>query len=129
MTFFAERAGFEPAISFRPIHTFQACSFNHSDTSPIICSFNLPIAIGTDTSPIICSFNLPIVYRDGHLSNNLLLQPPDSYRDGHLDFSILILLYRNKIQRRKNLISISWRTKVEKYSNLSYRKFSCYTLL
>ena len=30
----AERAGFEPAIRFRRIHTFQACSFNHSDTSP-----------------------------------------------------------------------------------------------
>src|SRR5690606_2876597 len=30
----AERAGFEPAIPFRGIHTFQACSFNHSDTSP-----------------------------------------------------------------------------------------------
>ena len=29
-----ERAGFEPAIPFGGIHTFQACSFNHSDTSP-----------------------------------------------------------------------------------------------
>ncbi|MFM1913312.1 MAG: hypothetical protein RIR51_1150, partial [Bacteroidota bacterium] len=27
-----EGKGFEPSISFRPIHTFQACSFNHSDT-------------------------------------------------------------------------------------------------
>ncbi|MEN9399650.1 MAG: hypothetical protein RL632_751 [Bacteroidota bacterium] len=32
----AERAGFEPAIHFWRIHTFQACSFNHSDTSPRI---------------------------------------------------------------------------------------------
>ncbi len=30
----AEREGFEPSIGFWPIHTFQACSFNRSDTSP-----------------------------------------------------------------------------------------------
>ncbi len=30
----AEREGFEPPIHFWRIHTFQACSFNHSDTSP-----------------------------------------------------------------------------------------------
>ena len=30
--FLAERKGFEPSIRCR-IHTFQACSFNHSDTS------------------------------------------------------------------------------------------------
>ncbi len=30
---FAERKGFEPSIHFWRIHTFQACSFNHSDTS------------------------------------------------------------------------------------------------
>ena len=30
---FAERKGFDPSIPFRGIHTFQACSFNHSDTS------------------------------------------------------------------------------------------------
>ncbi len=29
----AVREGFEPSIPF-DIHTFQACSFNHSDTSP-----------------------------------------------------------------------------------------------
>ncbi len=33
LIFFAERKGFEPSIPFRGIHTFQACSFNHSDTS------------------------------------------------------------------------------------------------
>ena len=46
---FAEKEGFEPSISFRPIHTFQACSLNHSDISPIFsfsqrscfCSLNL----------------------------------------------------------------------------------------
>jgi len=31
--FKAERKGFEPSIPFRGIHAFQACSFNHSDTS------------------------------------------------------------------------------------------------
>jgi hypothetical protein len=30
----AEREGFEPSIHFWRIHTFQACSFDHSDTSP-----------------------------------------------------------------------------------------------
>jgi hypothetical protein len=30
----AERKGFEPPIHFRRIHAFQACSLNHSDTSP-----------------------------------------------------------------------------------------------
>ena len=30
----AERAGFEPAKRFWRLHTFQACLFNHSSTSP-----------------------------------------------------------------------------------------------
>ena len=30
----AERGGFEPPIRFCRIHTFQACAFNHSATSP-----------------------------------------------------------------------------------------------
>ena len=30
----AERKGFEPLIPFWSIHTFQACSFDHSDISP-----------------------------------------------------------------------------------------------
>ncbi len=30
----AEREGFEPSIRDYRIHTFQACSFSHSDTSP-----------------------------------------------------------------------------------------------
>ena len=33
----AVRGGFEPPIRCR-IHTFQACSFSHSDTSPNCCS-------------------------------------------------------------------------------------------
>lgn len=36
----AERVGFEPTIPFWSIHTFQACSFDHSDISPfIVCCF------------------------------------------------------------------------------------------
>lgn len=30
----AEREGFEPSVRFWRTHTFQACSLNHSDTSP-----------------------------------------------------------------------------------------------
>ena len=30
----AVKEGFEPSIRYKRIHTFQACSFNHSDTSP-----------------------------------------------------------------------------------------------
>ena len=35
--YMAEREGFEPSIRDYRIHTFQACSFNHSDTSPEDC--------------------------------------------------------------------------------------------
>ena len=35
--FDAETEGFEPSIPFGGIHTFQACSFNHSDKSPWGC--------------------------------------------------------------------------------------------
>ena len=34
----AEREGFEPSVRFWRTHTFQACSFNRSDTSPEICA-------------------------------------------------------------------------------------------
>ena len=37
----AERAGFEPAVPFWSTHTFQACSLNHSDISPVL-SKSLP---------------------------------------------------------------------------------------
>ncbi len=33
----AVRTGFEPVIGYSPIHAFQACSFSHSDTSPLEC--------------------------------------------------------------------------------------------
>jgi hypothetical protein len=38
----AESEGFEPSIRCR-IHTFQACSFSHSDSSPVncLCTLNL----------------------------------------------------------------------------------------
>ncbi len=29
---FVEGKGFEPSVSLRPTHAFQACSLNHSDT-------------------------------------------------------------------------------------------------
>ena len=34
----AERAGFEPAVPFWSTHTFQACSLNHSDISPVLAN-------------------------------------------------------------------------------------------
>jgi hypothetical protein len=37
---FAERKGFEPLIRLWRIHTFQACAFDHSATSP---SKKLPV--------------------------------------------------------------------------------------
>ena len=33
-SFSAERVGFEPTVHFWRTHTFQACSFDHSDISP-----------------------------------------------------------------------------------------------
>ena len=41
----AERAGFEPAVPFWSTHTFQACSLNHSDISPIGFRLCLPLEI------------------------------------------------------------------------------------
>ncbi len=31
----AERAGFEPAVGYKPTHAFQACDLNRSSTSPV----------------------------------------------------------------------------------------------
>ena len=31
----ADREGFEPSVPFWGTHTFQACSFDHSDTCPL----------------------------------------------------------------------------------------------
>ena len=42
----AVREGFEPSIRCR-IHTFQACSFSHSDTSPFLISY-----LGVRSSPL-----------------------------------------------------------------------------
>ena len=42
----AVREGFEPSIRCR-IHTFQACSFSHSDTSPFLNSY-----LGVSSSPV-----------------------------------------------------------------------------
>ncbi len=41
----AVRGGFEPPIRCR-IHTFQACSFSHSDTSPYCRAAHLGWATG-----------------------------------------------------------------------------------
>ena len=46
--YLAEREGFEPSKSF-PLHTFQACSFDRSDTSPKLAlpaTFRILKAIG-----------------------------------------------------------------------------------
>ena len=32
--YLAEKAGFEPAVGYKPTHAFQACDLNHSSTSP-----------------------------------------------------------------------------------------------
>ena len=37
----AERGGFEPPIRYKRIHTFQACAFDHSATSPILAKNDL----------------------------------------------------------------------------------------
>ena len=44
----AVREGFEPSIRGYRIHAFQACSFNHSDTSPGTCQ---PITAGKARNP------------------------------------------------------------------------------
>ena len=41
--FFAEKAGFEPAIRFRRIHAFQACLLNRSSISPYRKSVNFSL--------------------------------------------------------------------------------------
>ena len=38
----AEREGFEPSMGYQPIHTFQACSFGRSDTSPKVEATHQP---------------------------------------------------------------------------------------
>ena len=54
----AEREGFEPSKRFWHLHAFQACSLNHSDTSPrTYCRFYLARrAPGRNESPVIILF-------------------------------------------------------------------------
>ena len=59
----AVREGFEPSIRCR-IHTFQACSFSHSDTSPFfdllfrreIITFISPVCLWLRRTPCVLSF-------------------------------------------------------------------------
>ena len=43
LIYLAEREGFEPSIRYKRIHTFQACAFDHSATSPnfVLCQFQI----------------------------------------------------------------------------------------
>lgn len=48
----AERVGFEPTIGC-PIHDFQSCSFDHSDTTPRRQSDCSRIPLGLRTSSLL----------------------------------------------------------------------------
>ena len=50
----AEREGFEPSIRYYRIHTFQACSFNHSDTSPDTTFVALTLEAGQVIPASLC---------------------------------------------------------------------------
>ena len=56
--YLAESEGFEPSIPFRGIHTFQACSFNHSDNSPIFqgCKNKCSALASEQFFCVICSY-------------------------------------------------------------------------
>lgn len=43
----AEKAGFEPAVRYYRTHAFQACTFNHSVTSP----FDFQLDAGVKDKP------------------------------------------------------------------------------
>ncbi len=45
----AEREGFEPSKSY-PLHTFQACSFDRSDTSPTDSNLTVPMELAVTQS-------------------------------------------------------------------------------
>lgn len=55
----AERTGFEPAVAFTT-HAFQACTLDHSDTSPISASMLLSMRSITPLVPF-CKKFLPVV--------------------------------------------------------------------
>ncbi len=57
----AVRTGFEPVIGYSPIHAFQACSFSHSDTSPLECGANFTRTLSGCKS-FLRFFSLPDVY-------------------------------------------------------------------
>jgi hypothetical protein len=59
----AERKGFEPSIRCR-IHTFQACSFNHSDTSLFIKS---PLYTKLFGTPLIPPLRKTALYNLSHI--------------------------------------------------------------
>ena len=57
--FSVEKMGFEPTMTFWAIHTFQACSFDHSDTSlwakvrrGVVAGNRRANAVGQDSYPI-----------------------------------------------------------------------------
>ena len=54
----AEREGFEPSIRDYRIHTFQACSFNHSDTSPdnLLIFKDLAVCKARDSTTLLMTF-------------------------------------------------------------------------
>ena len=56
----AEREGFEPSIRYR-IHTFQACSFSRSDTSPLTLSL-LPLDLRISVLPMLRRSGFAAVY-------------------------------------------------------------------
>ena len=69
----AVRGGFEPPIRCR-IHTFQACSFSHSDTSP----YCLPVVTGTgaNVGKSACAVNqlFALLRVFNQTSSNLILK-------------------------------------------------------
>ena len=53
---YVEGKGFEPSVSLRPTHAFQACSLNHSDT-PLIGMAKLPNYFDESKKPSISFLN------------------------------------------------------------------------
>ena len=55
----AEREGFEPSIRYKRIHTFQACAFDHSATSPnSVCAHLLRAHYAAH--PVLCLFEVAL---------------------------------------------------------------------
>ena len=85
--YMAVREGFEPSIRCR-IHTFQACSFDHSDTSPI--TFMPDHALnGQFSSTQACPF-LILNYQQAYCSKRLpgcIWFPDSEISLGHLTYN------------------------------------------